>query len=73
MDRLIAEILVVVVVDVLGSESSGWATSAEILEVVVVVGDVEVAGIDVTECGIVADQRCFVVIVKVVPGDCDPI
>lgn len=55
MDRLIAEILVVVVVDVLRSESSGWATSTEVFEVVVVVRDVEVAEIDVTECGVVAD------------------
>lgn len=73
MDGLIAEIFVVVVIDVLRSKSSSWATSTDVLEVVVVVRDVEATVIDVSECWVVANERCLVMVVEVVPRHCDPV
>lgn len=73
MNGLEAEILVVVVVQMLGTEATGVTAGAEVAPVVVVVGQVELTTIDVTELVVVANERCFVVIVEIVPGDGDPI
>lgn len=67
MDSLVAEILVVVVVQVLVSESACVSAGTEVLPVVVVVGDVEEATVNVTESIVVTNEGCFVVVVEVVP------
>ena len=55
MDSLITEIFVVVVVQMLVSESACITAGTQVAEVVVVVGQVEVATIDVAEFIVVAD------------------
>lgn len=57
VDGLVEEVLVEVVVDVLAAEAAGGAARAHVLPPVVVVGDVQLAGVDVAEIGVVADQR----------------
>lgn len=73
MDRLVQEVNVVVVVDVLVTEATGGTASALVPPVVVVVGDVQVAKVDVAEVGVVADEGGLPVVVEVVPGDGDEV
>ena len=55
MNRLVEEVDIQVVVDVLVAEPAGRAAGAHVAPVVVVVGDVEMAGIQGPEGGVVAD------------------
>lgn len=73
MNGLVQEVLIQVVVDMLVTESSSGSTSTGVPPVVMVVGDVKVSRIDVSESVAVADQRALPMIVEVVPGHCDPI
>lgn len=73
MDSLIQKILIQVVVDVLVPEASRGPARTRIAPVVVVVGDVQVAGIDVAEGVAVSYQRALPVVVEVVPRYCDPV
>lgn len=57
MDGLEEEVIVVVVVDVLATEASGGTTSTDGLPLVVVVGDAELASIDLAEDIAVANER----------------
>lgn len=67
MDSLVAEIFVVVVVQMLMSEASGITTSTQVSPVIVVIGKMKMAEINATELIVVADERGFVVVVEVVP------
>lgn len=73
MNRLVQEVLVVVVVNVLVAEPTSWATGAEPEEVVVVVGDVQMSKIDVTEYIAVSDEGRLPVVVKVIPAHSYPV
>lgn len=73
VDRLIEEILVQVVVHVLVAEAAGGTAGAAALPVVVVVGDVQSAEVDVAEGVAVADEGGLPVVVEVVPRNGDPI
>lgn len=57
MNGLEVKVVVVVVVDVLTAESTGWATSALALPAVVVVGDAELEGIYLAQHVAVTNQR----------------
>lgn len=67
VDGLEAEILVVVVVQVLRSETACITASTQVAPVVVVVSQVKLAKVDIAEVVAVTDKRRFVVIVEVVP------
>jgi len=67
VDRLVVEVDVEVVVNVLVAEPAGGAARAHVAPVVVVVGDVQVARVDVAEGRVVADQGRLPVVVEVVP------
>ncbi len=67
MDRLVEEVDVKVVVDVLVTEPTSGAAGAHVAPVVVVVGNVKMAGVESPEGGVVADQGGFPVVVKVIP------
>ncbi len=67
MDRLVVEVDVEVVIDVLVSEAAGGAARAHVLPEVVVVRDVQVAVVEVAEGRVVADQRGLPMVVEVVP------
>lgn len=73
MDGLVQEVDVVVVVDMLVTETTGGATGALVSPVVMMVRDVEVAKINVAERSIVTDERGLPVVVEVVPRDRDEI
>lgn len=73
VDGLVQELLVVVVVDVLVPEAAGGTSRALVLPEVVVVGDVQMAKVDVAEVRIVADQRGLPVVMEVVPRHRDPV
>ena len=73
MDGLVEEVDIEVVVDVLVPETAGRTAGPHVPPVVVVVGDVEVIGVDITERGVVADKGRFPVVVEVVPRDGDPV
>lgn len=73
VDRLVVEVLVVVVVHVLVAEAACGAAGAAVLVAVVVEGDVQVAAVDVAEGVVVADEVGLVVVVEVVPRDGDPV
>lgn len=72
MDGLVEKVLVQVVVDVLAAEAPRGAARSLVAPVVVVVRDVQVAGVEAAEGRVVADQRGLPVVVEVVPGDGDP-
>lgn len=67
VDGLVTEILVVVVVEMLVSESACVSASTQVSEIVVVVCQVEIAIVNSTEFVIISYQRAFVMIVEVVP------
>ena len=67
MNCLVEEVDIQVVVDVLVAEPAGGAAGAHVAPVVVVIGDVEMAGIEGPEGGVVADQGGLPVVVEVVP------
>lgn len=67
MDRLVQEVLVQVVVDVLVAEAPRGTAGARVAPVVVVVGDVQVAKVDVAQGVAVADEGRLPVVVEVVP------
>ena len=71
MNRLVEEVDIQVVVDVLVAEPASGTAGAHVLPVVVVVGDVEMARVEGPEGGIVANQRGLPVVVKVIPRDSD--
>ena len=71
VDRLVVEVDVEVVVDVLVAEAPRGPARAHVLPEVVVVADVQVAEIDVAESRVIADQRRLPVVVEVVPRDRD--
>ncbi len=73
VDSLIQEVLVQVVVNVLVTKAASRAASARVPPVVVVVSDVKVAKVNIPEGIAVANQGALPVVVKVVPGDGDPI
>lgn len=73
MNRLIEEVLVKIVVDVLVTKSSSRPTGAFVLPVVVMVSNVKMAKIDVPELVIVADQGTLPMIMEIVPRHCNPI
>ena len=73
MDCLVQEILVEVVVDVLVAEAAGGASGANVAPVVVVVGNVQLAKVDVAQVVAVTNERRLPVVVEIVPGDSDPI
>jgi hypothetical protein len=73
VDSLVQEVLVQVVVDVLVTKAASRAAGAAIPPVVVVVGDVQMARVDVPESIAIANQGALPVVVKVVPGDSDPV
>jgi hypothetical protein len=73
VDGLVEEVDVEVVVDVLVPETPGRTAGAHVVPVVVVVGDVEMARVDVAEGGVVADEGRLPVVVEVVPRDGDPV
>lgn len=73
MDSLIQEVLIQVVVDMLVTKAAGGAASAGSLPVVVVVGDVQVAKVDVPELVVISDQRALPVVMEIVPRDSDPV
>lgn len=55
------------------TKPSGRTASPLVAPVVVVVGDVQVAKVNVTEVGVVADEGGLPVVVEVVPRDGDPV
>jgi hypothetical protein len=67
MNSLKAEILVIVIEQVLVPEPTGISTCTKVLPVVMVVGYVQVTRVNIAELVIVANERCFVVVMKVVP------
>lgn len=67
VDRLVDKVLVQVVVDVLVAEAPRGPACAHVAPVVVVVGDVQVAKVDVAPRVLVADERRLPVVVEVVP------
>lgn len=73
VDSLVQEVLAQVVVDVLVAKATSRATGAGIPPVVVVVSNVEVARVDISESITVANQGALPVVVEVVPGDSDPV
>jgi hypothetical protein len=73
VDGLVVEVDVEVVVDVLVAKTAGGAASAHVLPVVVMVGDMEVAKVDIAQGSVVADERRLPVVVEVVPRDRDEI
>ena len=73
MNSLVQKILVQVVVDVLVPEAPRGPARTRVTPVVVVVGDVQVAGVNVTEGVAVSYQRALPVVVEVVPRYCDPV
>lgn len=73
MDSLIQEVLVVVVEDVLVSETPCRSAGATVPPVVMVIRDVKVALIDIAKSIRVSNQRGFPVVVEIVPGDGDPV
>ena len=73
MDRLVVEVLVVVVVHVLVTEAARGSAGAAVLVAVVVDGDMQVAAVDLAEGVVVADEVGLVVVVEVVPRDGDPV
>lgn len=67
------DVLIAVGVDVSGSESERWKTGVDVGEVVVVVGDVELASV-LRSVGVgVTDERALPVVGELVPGDSDSI
>lgn len=73
MDSLVQKVLVQVVVDVLMTEATSRTTGARVPPVIVVVGHMEVARVDISESITVTDEGALPVVVEVVPGDSDPI
>jgi hypothetical protein len=73
VDGLVKEVDIVVVVEMLMPEATGIASRSNRVPVVVMVCNVQVAEINVTEGVVVADQGGLVVVVEVVPGDGDPV
>jgi hypothetical protein len=73
MDSLVQKILVQIVVDVLVPEAPRGPARARIAPVVVVVSNVQMAGVDVTQGVAVSYQRALPVVVEVVPGYGDPV
>jgi hypothetical protein len=73
VDGLVQEVLVQVVVDVLVTEAASRAPSARVPPVVVVVSNVEMASVNISESIAVTNQGALPVVVEVVPGDSDPI
>ena len=71
MDGLVEEVDVEVVVEMLMPETAGVASRSNSVPVVVMVGYVQVAKVNVPEGVVVADQRGLVVVVEIVPGDGD--
>ena len=55
------------------AEATGRAAGAHVLPEVVVVGDVELAAVNVAEGGVVADEGRLPMVVEVIPGDGDPV
>jgi hypothetical protein len=68
---LVEEVDIEVVVEMLVSETTGVASCSNSVPVVVMVGYVQVAKVEVAESVVVADQGGLVVVVEVVPGDGD--
>lgn len=73
VDGLVSKVLVEVVVDVLVAEAAGGTARSRAAPVVVVVGDVQVAPVDVAQGVAVADEGRLPVVVEVVPRDSDPV
>lgn len=73
MQRLVQIVDVQVVVHMLVAEATGGTACALVTPVVVVVGDVQVAKVDVAEGVVVSDEGRFPVVVEVVPRDGDPV
>ena len=67
VDRLVEEVDVEVVVDVLVTETAGGTARALVAPVVVIVGDVEMTEVDISERGVVADEGGLPMVVEVVP------
>lgn len=67
VESLEAEILVVVIVQVLESKATGITTGTQVAPVVVVVGQVKLAEVNIAKSVAVTDERRFVVVVEVVP------
>ena len=67
MNILEAEILLLVVVQVLESEATSVTTGTQVAPVVVVVGQVKLAEVNIAKIVAVTDERRFVVVVEVVP------
>ena len=67
----IVDVEEVAVVDVARTETNGWCTRVDVVPVVVVLRDMQMAGVLVTVVVRVTDQRCLVVIVKEGVGHSD--
>ena len=67
VNGLVEEVDIEVVVDVLVAEAASGATSSIIPPVVMVVGDVEMALVDISQRIAVANKRALPVVVEVVP------
>lgn len=73
MDGLVEEVLVEVVVDMLMTKATSRTAGAHMLPVVVMIGDVEMAKVNVPESRVVAHERRLPVVVEVVPRDGHPV
>lgn len=71
MQRLVEEVHVEVVVHVLMAEPPGGTAGALVQPKVVVVGDFEMAAVEIAKGGVVADEGGFPVVVEKVPRDGD--
>lgn len=73
VDSLETEVLVVVVIQMLVSKATSVTTCGKVAPVVVVVSQMKLAAINVAKFVVVSNERCLVMVVKVVPGDGNPI
>jgi hypothetical protein len=71
VQRLVQIIEIEIIIHVLVAEPPCGTTGTDGVPVVVVVGDVQMARVEVAEFRVVADEGRFPVVVEVVPGDGD--
>ena len=73
MNGLIVEIFIEIIIHMLMSKAASWTSRARVLPVIVMVRNMQMTYIDVSERIRVADKARLPVVMKVVPRDCDPV
>jgi hypothetical protein len=73
VNSLVQKVLVQVVVDVLVTKATSGTSGAGVSPVVVMIGDVKMASVNIPQGITVTNQRTLPVVMEVVPRDSNPV